>query len=187
MRRSLPTLVCATALFGALAGCSGSGDDKPSVAAVKPFVTEKLVRPKSDATPTAEQAAIQTFMEANRAEFNTRFEALTAEATPADVKKAFAGYAEAMAKQEVAGCPLQFRAAFAQHLKDWKALTAALGRLPNAYEGVEFMDMLQSLFQSGSDRGKPLGADVVNGVKAVTKSLADLHAAAERAGMELIK
>ena len=187
MRRSFPTLVCATALLGALAGCSGSGDDKPSVSVVKPFVTEKLVRPKADATPTVEQAAIQALMEANRTEFNSRFEPLTAESSPADVKKAFAGYAEAMAKQDVAGCPLQFRAAFTQHLKDWKALTAALSRLPNAYEGVEFMDMLQSLFQSGSDRGKPLGADVVTGVKVVTKSLADLHSAAERAGMELIK
>lgn len=187
MRRTLPTLVCAAALLGASAGCSGSGEDKSGVAAVKPFLVEKLVRPKADATPTAEQAAIQGLMEANRAEFNTRFETLTAESTPADVKKAFAGYCEAVEKHDVAGCPLQFRAAFTRHLKDWKALTAALGRLPNAYEGVEFMDMLQALFQNASERGKPLGADVVNGVKAVAKSLADLHAAAERAGMELLK
>ena len=187
MRRRLPTLALATALLVTAAGCSSSPEEKSGVAALTPFVAERSVRPKGDATPTAEQAAIQALLEANRSEFNSRFATLTAEATPADVTKALAGYTAAMDQQPLAGCPLPVRAAFGRHLKDWKALTGALSRLPNAYEGVEFLDMLQALFQLASERGKPLGADVVNGVRAVTKSLAEVHGAAERAGMELVK
>ncbi len=187
MRHRLPTLMIATAVLLTAAGCSEPVEDKSGVAALTPFVAERTVRPKGDAAATAEQAAIQALMEANRSEFNSRFAALTAEATPADVTKTLAGYAAAMEQQPLAGCPLPVRAAFGRHLKDWKALAAALGRLPNAYEGVEFLDMLQALFQSASERGKPLGADVVNGVRAVTKSLTELHAATEKAGLELVK
>ena len=187
MSRGLLTLAFATASLVLGGGCSDSGEDKSTVAALAPFVVERSVRPKGDATATAEQAAIQALLEANRAEFNGRFAGLTAEATPADVTKTLAGYAAAMEQQPLAGCPLPVRAVFGRHVKDWKALTSALGRLPNAYEGVEFLDMLQALFQSASERGKPLGADVVNAVRAVTKSLGELHAAAEKAGMELVK
>jgi len=187
MRRGLPTLALATTLLLSAAGCSDPGDDKPVVAAVAPFVVERAVRPKGDATPTGEQAAVQALLAANRTEFNTRFEALTAEATPSDVTKTLAGYVAAMEQQPVAGCPVPVRAAFGRHLKDWKALAAALGRLPNAYEGVEFLDMMQSLFVNSSERGKPLGADVANAVRAVNKSLGELHAATEKAGMELVK
>ena len=185
--RRLPTFVIATALLATVAGCSDTAEEKSGVAALTPFVVERSVRPKGDATATTEQAAIQVLLEANRTEFNSHFASLTAEATPADVTKALAGYVAAMEQQPLAGCPLPVRAAYGRHLKDWKALTAALGRLPNAYEGVEFLDMLQSLFQNASERGKPLGADVVNGVRAVSRSLADLHAATEKAGMELVK
>ena len=187
MRRSAVRVLAALTLLSA-AGCSGSSDEKvPTVAAVQPFVAEKTVRPKADASPTPEQAAIAAVLEVNKTEFNARFEGLAAEATPADVKKLFAGYVEAVEKQETAGCPIAFRAAWTRHLKDWKTLTTSIGRLPNAYEGVEFLDMVQALFQGSSEKGKPLGADVVNGVKAVLKSLADVHTAAERAGMETVK
>ncbi len=185
--RRLPTLAIATAILLTAAGCSDAPEEKSGVAALTPFVVERSVRPKGDATATPEQAAVQALLEANRAEFNGHFALLTAEATPADVAKGLAGYVAAMEQQPLAGCPLTVRAAFGRHLKDWKALTAALSRLPNAYEGVEFLDMLQSLFLSASERGKPLGADVVNGVRAVNKSLAELYAAAEKAGMEVVK
>ena len=187
MRRGLLTLAFATAVLSTAGGCSDPGEEKSGVAALVPFVVERSVRPKGDATPTSEQAAIQSLLGANRAEFNTRFETLTAEATPLQVTKVLNGYVEAVEKLDVSGCPLGVRAAFKRQVKDWKALTAALRSLPNAYDDVEFMEMLQSLFQNASERGKPLGADVGNAVKAVNKSLGELHAAAEKAGMELVK
>jgi len=187
MRRGLPTVALLTALALCAAGCSDPPEDKPTVAALTPFVADRPVRVKGDATPTADQAAALALLEANRAEFTTRFAVLTAEATPSDVKAALAGYAAAVEPLPMPACPLPMRAAFGRHLKDWKALAAALSRLPNAYEGVEFLDMMQSLFANATDRGKPLGADVVNAVRAVNKSHADLKAAAEKLGLEFVK
>ncbi len=187
MSRGLLTLAFAASALALGGGCGYSGEDKTTVAALAPFVVERSVRPKGDATPTAEQAAIQSLLASNRSEFNARFETLTAEATPSAVTKVLTGYVEAVDRLDLAGCPLGVRSAFKRQVKDWKALAAALGRLPNAYDDVEFMDMLQSLFQNASDRGKPLGADVGNAVKAINKSLGELHAAAEKAGMEFVK
>jgi hypothetical protein len=186
MWHKFAALVAAAAAAG-IAGCGSPGTEPAAVAPVQPFVTERTAQPRNGDDPTPEQAAVQKLLAANKAAFDGQFAKLTAEATPADVTKGFAAYTDEMTAYDASGCPLAFRGAWARHLKDWKALTKAVGFLPNAYEGVEFMDMLNGLFASGSDRGKPLGADVATGVKAVKKSLGEVHSAAERMGLELLK
>lgn len=173
------------ALFGVL-GCGSGSEDGPTVARVEPFVKERSARPRSD-SPTPEQAAVQRLLDAKNAEFRTRFETLVAESRPADVKAMLKGFHEATEKLDVAGCPVPVRATWTKHLKAWKDLTSAIGRLPDTYEGVEFMDTLHSLFRGNAEKGKPLGGDVVAGVQNVLKTTSELHTAVEQAGLSMSK
>ena len=60
-----------------------------------------------------------------------------------------------------------------------------VGRLPDAYEDTEFTDALTGLFKSDPNRGKSLGGDMVDAVKAITKSHDELYRSAEGYGLEV--
>ena len=74
-------------------------------------------------------------------------------------------------------------AAHQRHAKAWRTLQAAINRLPDAYQGDEFMNSLYSLFHDDGKNGRTLGGDVIKTVQRVNESYAEVYTSAESYGI----
>lgn len=167
-----------------IAGCfSASPQAGPTPGSVEPFLVDGVAK-KKDGIHGPEAEAMLTLLNENRTQFRARFETLKADSQPSEVVKAFQGYVVDLEKLPTKDCPVEFRASWLRYLKAWKELNTTLGRLPNAYEDVEFLDALQYLFRGNTEKGKKLGGDVMAAVKSVNKTHQQIYAAANNYGIE---
>ncbi len=151
--------------------------------AAPPLLTEKTVHAKGNGPSTPEQDAILNVLQADRDQFKAGYDALRADSQPSALCKMIAKYQEHLEKTEAAGCPSQFRSARDRHAAAWQQLHDALSRLPDAYEGGEFMDALQALFHNSPVRGRSLGGDVIAAVEQVNGTYDEVYASAAGYGL----
>ena len=167
-----------------IAGCFSPPPSGLAPGSIEPFLNDGVAQ-KKDGIHGPEAEGMLTLLSENRTAFRARFESFTADSQPAEVVKAFQGYVAELEKLDVKPCPIEFRAAWNRYLKSWKELNGMLGRLPNAYEDVEFLDALQYLFRGNAEKGKKLGGDVMMAVKNVNRAHQQIYAAAQNYGIEI--
>lgn len=184
MRRLIVVLPLLTAV-GCGYGFNPGRATPPGKRAVEPLLQSPAAQTKSDGTP--EQAAIQAALDLLKAKYKDGFEGLKADAQPSAVKQLAGDVSAAMRGHDLGVAPGEFKTVWERHRKAWKALHTAVGRLPDAYDGTEFTDALTGLFKNDPNRGKSLGGDMVDAVRAVAKSHDDLYASAEDYGLEVEK
>ena len=173
-----------------LAGCGygfdpGRAAPAPGQRNVDPLLAHKATKKKGDGSP--EQEAVVAALEAVKGKSKELFDGLKADAQPSAVRRLAADLAAVMKGLDLGAAPSEFKAVWNRHRKAWLGLQAAVARLPDAYEDTEFTDALTGLFKSDPSRGKSLGGDMVEAVRAVTKSHAELYTAAEAVGLEIEK
>ena len=170
------------ALLIPVAGCDFGGDSEEKT---PPLLKEKTVGKKGTGPSTTEQDAILRVLEANKEQFKGGFDGMRAQAQPTAVKKMLAPYLTHLAQVDMSGCPDEFKSAHTRHAKAWHQFDIALGRLPDAYTGTEFMDSLYALFAGNKTRGRALGGDVIAAVERVTTTDAEVYTAAANYGLEV--
>jgi len=176
----LPVVLCSFLVAGCFSSVVPAGSTSVGV---EPFLNDGVVK-KKEGIHGPEAEGMLNILTENRTLFRARFETLTADSQPAEVVKAFRGYVAELEKLDAKPCPVEFRATWTRYLKAWRELNNTLGRLPNAYEDVEFLDALQYLFRGNTDKGRKLGGDVMAAVKQVNKSHQQVYAAADNYGIE---
>ena len=184
MRRLLVVLPLVAAV-GCGYGFNPGRSTAPGKRPVEPLLQSKGAQKKADAGPA--QEAMLAALDALKATSKQQFDLLKADAQPSGVRQLAADMVAALKAHDLGAAPEDFKLAWGRHRKAWQALQSAVGHLPDAYEGIDFTDALLGLFKDDPNRGKSLGGDVVEAVKAVTKSHADLYAAAEAHGLEVEK
>lgn len=122
-------------------------------------------------------------LDADQNQFKGGFDAMKPNSQPSAVKAMVAAYAEQLEKVDLNGCPGEFAAAHQRHAKAWRMLQAAINRLPDAYQGDEFMNSLYSLFHDDGKNGRTLGGDVIKTVQRVNESYAEVYTSAESYGI----
>jgi hypothetical protein len=177
MRRFLSVLVIVFA--AAAGGCPKPAPPPPkntpkAAVAVRP---EKGFRKKPTAPATPEQEAIFTILEAEAAAFKDATQGLQPDSQPSAVSKALLKYADALDKVDVNPAPSPFGAALSKYRLAVRALQESLSRLPDAYTGAQFGDMMKALFRGDSATGKALGGDVMNSVRSVSEALEAMYTA----------
>lgn len=165
-----------------VAGCDFVGGSEEKT---PPLLKEKSVSKKGSGPSTTEQDAILRVLDSNKEQFKGGFNEMRAQSQPSAVKKMMAPYLKHMAEVDLNGCPDEFKSAHTRHAKAWYQLDAALGRLPDAYNGTEFMDSLYALFAGNKTRGRSLGGDVIAAVERVTTTEAELFTSATNYGLEV--
>jgi hypothetical protein len=161
----------------------GRGATPPGKRPVEPLLAAPAAQAKADGT--AEQAAILAALELLKAKSKDGYDGLKADAQPSTVKQIAGDVAAAMKGHDLGVAPGEFKTVWERHRKAWKALHTAVSRLPDAYEGTEFTDALTGLFKNDPTRGRSLGGDMVDAVRAVAKSHEDLYASAENYGLQI--
>lgn len=174
-----PAVVCCFLI----AGCNPSPTVGPPPGSIEPFLITGAVK-KKDGIHGPEAEGMLTILTENRTLFRSRFETLKADSQPTEVVKAFQVYVTELEKLDAKPCPVEFRGTWLRYLKAWRELNSALGRLPSAYEDVEFLDALQHLFRGNTEKGRKLGGDVMAAVKTVNKTHQQVYAAAQNYGIE---
>ncbi len=165
-----------------VAGCDfGAGGEEKA----PPLLKEKTVNKKEGGESTTEQEAILRVLSANKEQFRGGFEGMKPQAQPSAVRKMLAPYLTHLASADLSGCPDEFKSAHTRHAKAWHQFDAALGRLPDAYTGSEFMESLYALFASNKTKGRALGGDVIAAVERVTSTDAEVYTAAANYGLEV--
>lgn len=175
--KNLIIILMAVALLVPTIGCSVNELEPVKAVGIQPFLKDRNVKKKVDSTVTAEQDAILRVLDENKTHFKSGFEFITTESQPTAVTKMFGTYLDKIDKIDLKNCPLEFRGAWSRYVKAWKALHTKIGRLPDAYEDVTFMDALQSTFRNETEKGKVLGGDVMQAVKQVVTTYAELFSA----------
>ena len=175
--KNLSVILMAVALLLPTIGCSVAELEPVKAVGIQPFLKDRNAKKKVDSPATAEQDAILRVLDENKTHFKSGFESINADSQPTAVTKMFGTYLDKIDKIDLKNCPLEFRGAWSRYVKAWKALHAKMGRLPDDYEDVTFMDALQSLFRNETEKGKLLGGDVMQAVKQVTTTYAALFSA----------
>lgn len=184
MRCHLSLTVAILGLSLSVVGCSKPAPPPANPKAAKPWFDEKKHHRKGEGPSTPQQDAILKVLDEDRQHFKTGFETLQADSQPSNVSKMIADYLSHRDQADLAPCPSEFVAAHQRHTKAWRQLQTALARLPDAYEGLEFMDALFGLFHGDSTKGRPLGGDVIQAVKKINQAFAEEYTAAEVYGIE---
>jgi len=146
-----------------------------------PWLAEKTAKPRDQSNP--QQEAIMRVLEADQAHFKGGFDAMLPTSQPSAVKVMILSYVDHLEKVDMSGCPIEFIAAHNRHMKGWRLLHAAINRLPDAYQGEEFMNSLYSLFHENGKNGQSLGGDVIQTVKRVNSTYVELYTSAEGYGL----
>jgi len=175
--------VAALAAFLPAVGCSRGGATSPSERKASPWLSEKTAKAKGNGPTTPEQDAILRVFDADQNEFKGGFDSMKANSQPSAVRAMVGKYADHLDKVDVVGCPAEFAAAHARHAKAWHQLQSSILRLPDAYEGDEFMNSLYSLFHNDGSNGRSLGGDVIQAVKKVNATYAEIYASGENYGL----
>ena len=188
MYRLLVVLPLATALAlpaGCGYGFNPGRSTPPAQRAVEPLLPSKGAQKRADGTP--DQEAIQAALDLLKAKSKAVYDTLKADAQPSAIRQLAGDLVVAMKGHDLGVAPAEFKAVWERHRKAWSGLQAAVARQADAYEGTDFTDALTGLFKDDPNRGKSLGGDMVEAVKAVTKSHAELYTSAEGYGLDVEK
>ncbi|MGL6094677.1 MAG: hypothetical protein ACRC7O_02600 [Fimbriiglobus sp.] len=186
MRRLLCGLVIVFAAVSA--GCVEPPPPPPPKITPKAAITvrpEKGFRKKPTAPESPEQEAIFTVLEAEAGAFKEATLELKPDSPPSVVAKALLKYADAIDKLDVAPTPAPFGTAFTDYRTAVRVFQESLARLPDAYTGTQFGDMMKALFRGDSKTGKPLGGDIMSAVGKVSEKLEVMYAATRDHGFEV--
>jgi hypothetical protein len=168
-------------------GCGyGFNPTKPAAATDRPVeapLPSRAAQKRADGTP--DQEAIQAALDLLKTKNAELFGRLKADAQPSAYKALAAEMGAAVKGHDLGVAPAEFKAVWERHRKAWKQLHGILAKLPDAYEDTEFSDAIGGLFKGDPTRGRSLGGDMVDAVKAVTKSHDDLYRSAENYGLEV--
>ncbi|OWK43395.1 hypothetical protein [Fimbriiglobus ruber] len=170
----------------ALVPAVGCGFTKASDKKGTELIPEKTIRKKSDEV-TPEQEAIFRILDDDKHQLKQATDGLSEKAQPSAVTKVIGAYADHFEKVDLGVTTKEFKEVYEKHMKAWRALHVAIRKLPDAYAEGEFVADLVALFRTDGQRGKSLGGDVTNGVKKVLSTYTDVLAAAETAGLEVVR
>ena len=183
----MPRLLILFAVTLAVVGCQRA-DERPAElprAGMKPILKIGRCDARLGAPATREQEAILKTLEANRAAYAQRWDALTPETNPSEYHKAFGDYLKAMRELDVKETSLEFRGAWTRYLDGWGKFLGELRATPDGlYKNVEFMEALHAAFGAGGkDAVKGLSTDAISAAEKLKETLGKLHTAAEASGV----
>jgi len=176
MLRFLP-VVFAAALAGGCQfpqfGAPKTKDSSPrSDAGLRP---ERGFRKKPNAPVTPEQMTVFAFLDDDKQRFQAATAGLTKKSKPSAITVALAKYAEQLDADKTA-LPADFAAELTAYRDAYRALPKVIGRLPDgSAEGTVVYDALAALFRGDTDKGKALGGDAADAVRATRDAAAKLY------------
>lgn len=177
----LPAL--AVAALAPLTGClKGKAQGPRTVGTLLPSKTAKA---KGNGPVTPEQDAVLRVLEWDKEAFKAGFDSLQVDSQPSAFVKMMAEFDDRFHKADLACCPAEFRAARSRYIKSWEKLRAVLGKFPDAYEDVEFMDAIGALFRHDRAKGRKLGGEVMDAVEQLHAAYAEMYTSAEGYGIDV--
>lgn len=177
----LPVVAVVGCGYGFNPGRSASAASR----SIEPLLSAPAIVMKPDARP--DQQAIGAALDALQSRSRELYGPLKADAQPSAFRQLAGDMAKFLKDHDLGAAPSEFKSAWNRHQKGWKTLQAATARLPDAYEQSDFTDALQGLFKEDPNRGKSLGGDMVDAVKAITKSHTEMFNLAETSGLEIVR
>ena len=154
-------------------------------AGMRPILKIVPVYAKAGFTPTVEHDAVLKTLEASRALYLEKWDALTPESKASEFDKTFTDYVKVMRERDVKDAGLEFRGAWKRYLEAWDKFLEDMRVTPDGvYKDVEFMEALHAAFGAGGkDANRALSSDAVSAADKLKTALAKVYTAAETVGV----